>query len=81
MEDYVEHIGHYVQDNYLQLKVYFGSKSVEQVLEMPKYNVFTFLSSLGGAISVYLGMSFIVIFELLEIVLRLCLNAVGFSRE
>ncbi len=33
--------------------------------------MFTFLSSLGGAISLYLGISLVSVFELFEIILRM----------
>ena len=68
-DDDIEHnaIGDYIRHNYLKLKVYVSSKTVEKIIELPKYDFFSFLASLGGATSLYLGMSFIVIFELFEL--------------
>ena len=71
-DDDIEHnaIGDYIRHNYLKLKVYVSSKTVEKIIELPKYDFFSFLASLGGATSLYLGMSFIVIFELFELFIR-----------
>ena len=37
-----------------KLMVYFEEKLVDEILEEQKYSAFTFLSGLGGAISLYL---------------------------
>ena len=70
-EQILAHIAEHVQGNYLLLEVYFQSKTKERLDEIPKYDFFTFLASLGGSIALYLGMSFIALFELFEFLLRL----------
>ena len=46
---------------------------VTQSEEFP--DIWSFLGSLGGAMSLYLGMSLIAAFELLEFILRLMFSA------
>ncbi len=77
----IEQIGAYVQGHYLQLRVFFETKTVEKVQEELKYNFFSFLASLGGAASLYLGISFVVMFELFEVVLRISLSWMGFGKK
>ena len=62
------------------MKIFFGSRSVERVLELPQYTIGSFLASLGGATSLYLGASFVVLFELFEILLRLGLYCIGYNK-
>ena len=45
--------------------------SVMSVTESPEYTAFTFLSALGGSMSLYLGITFISAFELMELVIRM----------
>ena len=63
-------MGRFVRKNFLQLEVYFDTMTISEICEEKKYSFFTFLASLGGAISLYLGMSFIAMFELFEILIR-----------
>ena len=54
----------------LQLKVYYGSLEVTKVEESPKYDLKNLVSGLGGALSLFLGGSFIMFFEIVEFFLR-----------
>ena len=81
VQDYLEAVGAYVQTNYLQIKIFFGSRSVERVQEDAKYTTFSLMSSLGGATSLYLGISFVVLFEFFEVIVRLGMNLVGCSGD
>ena len=69
-EDY-EQIQQMVQNNLMQVSIYYGSLDVDTVAENPEYTFLTFLSSLGGAVSLYLGVSFIQVFEVVELVVKL----------
>ena len=69
-EDY-EQIQQMVQNNLMQVSIYYGSLDVDTVEENPEYTFLTFLSSLGGAVSLYLGVSFIQVFEVVELVVKL----------
>ena len=43
--------------------------------------VWSFLSTLGGAVSLYLGMSLIAVFELLELFIRIIVGIVGMTKS
>ena len=43
--------------------------------------VWSFLSTLGGAVSLYLGMSLIAVFELLELIIRIIVGIVGMTKS
>ena len=76
-EEVLEHMRDYIMENYLRLQIYFDSNSIEVIKEIPQYTGFSFLANLGGAFSLYLGISFAVLFELFEVVLRVCLGVFG----
>ena len=65
----------------LQLKVYFGSLEVMNIIESPEYNFDSLLTNLGGALSLCLGVSFIMVFEIIELIIRgievLIISALG----
>ena len=60
-----------VRANFLRVKLFFSSNTIQTVFESPKYNAQSLLSSLGGAFSLYLGISAIAMFEVLELIIRL----------
>lgn len=56
-----------VQDTLMRVKIFYESKSVQEVIEKPKYEFSSIMSDIGGAISVYLGISLVSLFELVDI--------------
>ena len=49
-----------------QVSIYFSDLKVKTVVENEEFpTVWSFLSTLGGAVSLYLGISLIAVFELL----------------
>ena len=77
-EDY-EQIQQLVQNNLMQVSIYYGTLDVDDVAEVPEYTFLTFLSSLGGAVSLYLGISFIQVFEIVQFLIKLLVSC--FSHE
>ena len=70
-----------IANNLLKLNVYFESKMTKFIEETKTYDTVygaDFLNALGGALSLFLGISFILIFELLELLLDLLMNLVNF---
>ena len=70
-----------VKENLLKLNVYYNSLNVRTVKEDIKYDLITTIYALGGAISLYLGISLAMVFEVLEFfidtavkLLRVCLG-------
>ena len=58
--------------SYFQVKVFYRDMNVRKVEEIKEYpSVFNLLNSLGGALSLWLGISFIALFEIVELVVRL----------
>ena len=66
-----EQIKQLVLTNLMQVSVYYGSLDVHHVQENPEYTFMGFLSGLGGAVSLYLGISFIQVFEVVEFMIKL----------
>ena len=55
-----------------QINIFFESLDVEEVKESPQFaTIWDLLNSLGGALSLFLGVSLISIFEIFEIGIRL----------
>lgn len=58
--------------NWLKAQVYFDTMDVRKVVEAPKYrNAMALCSSLGGALSLFLGMTVLSIFEVVLLLARL----------
>ena len=65
----------YVTNNAIKLHVYFNDKTIVEITEEEEYSFSSLVSTIGGVVSLYLGLSLISMFECLEIVLRkLCIS-------
>ena len=53
------------------VNVFFKSLNVEKTTEFKQYTPLQFLNALGGAMSLWLGISLVAIFEYFEFLLRL----------
>ena len=53
-----------------QANIYFDSMDVQEVVENAQYTPTSFLSTLGGAVSLYLGISLVSSMEGLELLIR-----------
>ena len=58
-----------MKDDYLRVDVYFMSLNVKTITETARYNRYTFISTLGGSIGVWVGFSVCMIFELIELLI------------
>ena len=74
-------IEEFVKRNYLKVNIFLGTKSTMQTTEQPKLDPQTMISSLGGAISVFLGISIISAFEFIELLIRLLIRLCAGSRD
>ena len=59
-----------IRESFLKVQIFYGSRSSRIVREIPKYNTGSLISSIGGALSLYLGVSIISMFEVVEFVAR-----------
>ncbi|XP_037080662.1 amiloride-sensitive sodium channel subunit gamma-like [Pollicipes pollicipes] len=60
-----------IPSNILELKVFFKTLNTALLVEAPQYSDHSLLSSVGGAMSLYLGVSLVMVAELLEYLLLL----------
>ena len=60
-----------------QVLVYFESQSVLVITEEAKYNFESILTSVGGALSLYLGISLVAMFEYFELLARLMFHRIS----
>ncbi|XP_059092237.1 acid-sensing ion channel 2-like [Tigriopus californicus] len=64
----------HVESNFLKLQVYFADKYVTNITESKEFTLSGILSTAGGAISLWLGTSFIALFEFVELGARFLLK-------
>ena len=70
----------YIQQNLLKVDVYLKSMETRTVVERPTYEFNSMLYAIDGAISLFLGISLSMIFEVLELLIDIFLNmAMTFS--
>ena len=67
-------IGKNPKSIYLQVDVFFTSLTYENIVETPSMTGIELMSNIGGALSLYLGVSFVAAFEILELIVRLILS-------
>ena len=58
---------------HFQVDIFFGSMETTNIMEHPKYTATSFMNSLGGTLSLWLGISLIMVFEAVELAIRLLL--------
>ena len=67
-----------MRQNLLQINVFYNSLNKRSVGETVKYDLITTIYAIGGAISLYLGVSLAMIFEVIEFVFDTMINLAGF---
>ena len=65
-----------VKSNFITVTIYFGTFEVATIQEVPQYNFWGFLSTLGGALSLFLGLTFIQLLEVVEFMSKLLFNSI-----
>ncbi|XP_071742765.1 epithelial sodium channel subunit beta-like isoform X1 [Lepeophtheirus salmonis] len=61
--------------DYVRADVFFESLNVLSVKTNPKYNIDSFFAGLGGALSFYMGIAIIMVFEALELIFDILVTA------
>ncbi|XP_076348636.1 degenerin-like protein unc-105 isoform X2 [Tachypleus tridentatus] len=56
--------------------IYFQSMSYQEIAQEPKYSFPNLIGSAGGILGMYIGFSFLVVFEIVEVLLRSCLGKI-----
>ncbi|TRY80052.1 hypothetical protein TCAL_06774 [Tigriopus californicus] len=70
-----------LEQNLVKIRVFFNSLNIQHVTESPKYSWSdgTMISALGGALSLYLGISVVMAIEFLEFLIDVILNVYSFG--
>ena len=63
-----------MKENLLKVNVYFKTMDSRKITESATYDLNSMLYAIGGAISLFLGISLSMIFEVIELVINLALN-------
>ena len=63
-----------VRENLLSVKVFFQSLNIRNIQESVKYDLITSIYAIGGAVSLYLGISLAMVFEVLELAIDWLIN-------
>ena len=64
-----------VIEDYLRVDIYFMSLNVKRITESARYNLVSFISTIGGSLGVWVGFSVCMMFEIVELCIDLCLTA------
>ena len=65
----------YIRANFLKVRIFFQDLSVNVVAVKPSYDLHEYLADLGGVAALWLGLSVLTFFDLLELIVDLILPA------
>ena len=65
-----------VENDYLKVDIYFMNLNVKSITETARYNLVTFISTIGGSLGVWIGFSVCMVFELIELLIDLGLSCI-----
>ena len=54
-----------------QVRIYYNSLEVTEIKDSPRYTLGSFVNELGGCLSLFLGISMVMVFELIELIARM----------
>ena len=64
-----------IRESTVKVVVYFRDFNMETISEKPMYDLFKFLSEIGGHLGLWIGLSLLAVMELVEIVFDLAYQA------
>ena len=67
--------------NMLKFNVFFKTLNSQEVEELVKYDLTTTFYAIGGALSLFLGISLSMIFEVLEFLVDMVINLVKYAHK
>ena len=67
-----------IEDNFIKVEILFSTKPVMAFESKEALNGVSFMSLLGGTLNLYAGITFVLLFELTELMVKLCQN--GYKR-
>ncbi|XP_071108315.1 uncharacterized protein [Haliotis cracherodii] len=57
----------FIQENFLQLDIFYRERSYEQITQQVAYDMFSLLCDIGGSMGLFVGASVLTIFELVDL--------------
>ena len=63
----------------MKVNVFMKTKNVKHIVETPTYDFITTLYAIGGAVSLFLGVSISMLFEVLELFADIIINLANFN--
>ena len=64
-----------IDENFVKIGYYLDYQSYLESVEVPKYTLFSFLGTLGGALNLWTGITVVVVVEIIEVVINVCSSA------
>ncbi|XP_071964123.1 acid-sensing ion channel 1A-like [Antedon mediterranea] len=64
--DSLELATEFIRDNFARVQIYFETLKVEELIDQPKYKLFSLICDFGGALGLFFGASIMAIFETLD---------------
>ncbi|XP_060602636.1 degenerin mec-10-like [Ruditapes philippinarum] len=61
-----------VNNNFLKLNIYYKDLNFEKITEEPQIEIQEFLSDVGGAIGLWIGLSILSLCEVIQLIMELC---------
>ncbi len=60
-----------MKDDLVFISIYYAKKSYDLITQIPKMQAFDLVSSVGGTLSLFVGISFLTFVELIEIIMEI----------
>merc|ERR1712150_90696 len=73
-KNYVDQQGLETGHNLLKVNIYYQQLNVMTITESAEYGIFDLCSSIGGALSLYLGISLAMFFEVVEFIIDILIS-------
>ena len=61
-----------IKENFVKIDFSLNTKTYLEFQEVPKYTVFSFVGTLGGALNLWTGITAVVVIEIIEAVVNIC---------
>jgi hypothetical protein len=80
--DSVRYTGSFIKDKGLnEIYIFFKDLKYTQYSEIPKTETFDFISSIGGILGLFIGCSFVTLFEISELLFEICFIFYGKKQQ
>jgi hypothetical protein len=63
-----------IQESFVNVNIFYDSLSYTESIESPRMDFFSLLASIGGNLSLFLGVSFFSLFEIIQVTFEIVFN-------